>query len=114
MGRSDRSPLPNTPSTNRIRAVANNRLGAVYSSLHAFWMSRDAALTAGTARRDAYSVILFDHEVSVVLANNFTKSPDELLSDVLRYPARAGTNFTAAIVSAQQTMEQHWNTERYI
>jgi len=61
MGTKDRRPLPGTPSTALISRHCTNRLGAVYSSLHAFWRSRDAALSAGQAgtRRDAYSVILF-------------------------------------------------------
>lgn len=109
---SDRRPLPNSPGTNLISRTCNNRLGAVYSALHAFWMSRNAATAAG-ARRDAYSILLFDHDVSTGVANNFTSNPDELLNIVLAYHARGGTNFVAAVTSAQALMQRHWHTERY-
>ena len=58
----DRRPLPSTPATQRIVAVANNRFGAVVSSLYGFWTARDTAVHAGAAaglRRDAYSIVMF-------------------------------------------------------
>jgi hypothetical protein len=52
----DRHPLTGTPVTAQIVRRSNNRLGAVYSSLYAFWASRNAAVEgqAVAARRDAY------------------------------------------------------------
>jgi Mg-chelatase subunit ChlD len=48
----DHKPLDDTPAAKRIRAWANNRLGAVYSALYSFWSARDVAVNAGnkTAR----------------------------------------------------------------
>jgi hypothetical protein len=117
MSLSDRSPLQNTPVTARIAARCNNRLGAVYSSLYAFWSSRQNVVNQSSsqqvpARRDAYSVLLFDHEVMTCLANNFTMSPDQLLNAVLAHTARGGTDYTSALKSAQTVMMAHWSTER--
>ncbi|KAJ6620561.1 hypothetical protein B0H10DRAFT_2188402 [Mycena sp. CBHHK59/15] len=118
MGGRDRLPLQNAPATVLITRHANNRLGAVFSALHGFWMSRNTALNSGgqraapPARRDAYSVILFDHTLSTCVANDFTSSPDELLNKLLQYRDGGGTNFTAAIQSAEAIMRQHWSTER--
>ncbi|KAI1789535.1 hypothetical protein LXA43DRAFT_892776, partial [Ganoderma leucocontextum] len=114
MDYADRRPLDNTPTTQLIRGSHNNRLGAVYSSLHGFWEARHRAVTVngGTARRDAYSVILFDHAVSNAITHDFNSSPTQLLNTVLRYQADGGTNFTLAIETAQSCLERHWSTER--
>nr|GAT56845.1 predicted protein [Mycena chlorophos] len=119
MGSSDSQPLANTPVTALISQHANNRLGAVYSALHSFWGSRNTALNAGAqqtagvpARRDAYSVVLFDDTVATVIANDFTRSPDQLLAALLRYRADGWTDFALAIQQAQRLMETHWSTER--
>lgn len=64
----DRNPLPDTPATERIAQYADNRFGAVLSSVYGFWLARDAATRAGAVagvRRDAYTVIAFDHTASV-------------------------------------------------
>ena len=66
----DRQPLPNSPATQRIVQRANNRFGAVISSLYGFWTARDAAVRAGVnagQRRDAYSIVSFDHNASVCI-----------------------------------------------
>jgi len=116
MSSSDRQPLAGSPMTNQIRRSANNRLGAVYSALYSFWFARHAATTANQqvigARRDAYSVILFNHTTANVLINDFTSSPDQLLGTVLRYQADGGTNFSGALRTGQAVMEQNWSTER--
>ncbi|EIW81354.1 hypothetical protein CONPUDRAFT_55986 [Coniophora puteana RWD-64-598 SS2] len=123
MGISDRRPLPGTPTTALISKTANNRLGAVFSALHSFWVARHAAVTAGAGggdqaaanlnlRRDAYSVVMFDHEVTTALANDFESTPEELLNAVLAYKDRGGTNFTGAMKRGQAVMEAHWSTER--
>jgi len=115
MSSGDRRPLTNSPATNKIVRHSNNRLGAVYSSLNSFWSARHAAVTGGpqaAARRDSYSVILFDHTVVSGVTNDFTSSPDQLLDAVLTYRAAGGTDFGAAIQRAQTVMEQNWSTER--
>ena len=118
MSCNDRQPLPDAPMTIQIQQVADNRLGAVYSALYSFWLARQAATTgigqAVCARRDAYSVILFNGATRDVLTNDFTSSPDELLDAVLRYPAGGKTNFTAALRTGQTVMEQYWSTERLV
>jgi len=60
----DRQPLTEGPAAVRIRLVANNRLGAVYSALYNFWSARHAAVAAeqrtlGSQRRidTVYSAI---------------------------------------------------------
>jgi len=117
MGGRDLQPLPNTPVTPKIRRHNNNRLGAVYSSLHGFWTSRHSALSAvgqnaAVARRDAYSVILFDHSPTRCISSDFARSPDELLDVVASLQTGGGTNYTAALTEAQTVMVQHWSNER--
>ena len=117
MSHGDRCPPPNTAITNRIRQTANNRLGAVYSALHGFWSARHAAVTLGRqsgvgARRDAYSVILFNSTARSILTNDFTSTPDQLLDAMLAYRAGGGTNVSEALRAAGAVMEQNWSTER--
>jgi hypothetical protein len=112
----DRKPSLGTPSTAMIAACSNNRLGAVYSALHSFWMARDAAIghSGGiSARRDAYSVLLF-HDLTepTSIINDFTRTPEQLLQELLHYTGAYGTNFQAALTLAQSMMEIHWSTER--
>ena len=87
----DRGPLANSPMTQQIMRRANNRLGAIYSALYSFWSARHAAVTAGQqivgARRDAYSIVLFNERAATILANNFGNSPGELLDLVLPPPS---------------------------
>jgi len=117
MSYNDCYPLTDAPMTNQIQQSANNRLGAVYSALYSFWSSRHAAITANReavgARRDAYSVILFNEGTTQVLTNDFTSTPDQLLAIVLRHQAGGGTNFTAALQTGQTVMEQNWSAERF-
>ena len=64
----DHRPLPNTPMTKRISEEQDNRYGAVLSSLHAFWSSRQVVTRSGSAagaRQDSYNIILFDHSSEV-------------------------------------------------
>ncbi|KAI0692274.1 hypothetical protein BC835DRAFT_1277959 [Cytidiella melzeri] len=112
MAATDRLPLSNTPVTTRLRGRHNNRIGAVYSSLYTFWQARHAALTAGANRRDAYSVILFDHALYNAVNNDFTSTPDALLDLVLPYGAGGGTEFNMALQAAQRSMSDNWSTER--
>src|ERR1700721_822593 len=113
MSCTDRVTVPGTPATARISRLCNNRLGAVYSSLYSFWRSRQNALGAGTARRDTYSILLFNDNVTTVLQNDLTSSPDQLLDFVLMYQANGGTDYATALVSSQSLMESHWSTARY-
>lgn len=64
----DRKPVSDTPVTERIVATANNRFGAVLSSLYGFWVARDAAMRSRVSqgtRRDAYTVLIFDSTAKV-------------------------------------------------
>jgi len=118
MSRKDRRPLADAPMANQIRGSADNRLGAVYSALYSFWSSRHVAVTANRqavgVRRDAYSVIFFNEEATPVLTNDFTSTPDQLLSTVLHQNAFRGTNFKAALRTSRNVMEQNWSTERFV
>ena len=117
MSETDRLPLEDAPATDRIRRVANNRLGAVYSALYSFWSARHTAVTTSQettgARRDAYSVIMFNWTTENVVVDDFTSSPDELLSVVLNTQAKGGTNFTTALQAGQNVMVDNWSTERF-
>lgn len=118
MANGDRKPLANAPATARITRHSDNRLGAVYSALYSFWSARHAALPISRqqttpARKDAYSVILFDHAVSNIVTNDFASSPDQLLDAILPHQSRGSTDFTNALKSAQTVMEQHFTSERY-
>ena len=110
----DRRPLQNTPASARIITTANNRFGAVLSSLFGFWSARAAAIGSGgnTARRDAYSVILFNHGALTAIKNDFTSTPVQLLDALLPYKADGHTNYTVAITHARRVMDKNWSTER--
>ncbi len=118
MSKTDRRPLENAPATDRIRERADNRLGAVYSALYSFWSARHAAVTSGQqtigARRDAYSVILFNARTKSVVVNDFTSSPDQLLDIVLNETTERGTDFEAALQASQAVMEVNWSMERFV
>ena len=119
MNTRDRGPLADAPTTNRIRQTANNRLGAVYSALHGFWSARHAAVSVDQesgfgARRDAYSVILFDSKPTSILTNDFTSTPDQLLDAMLAHRTGRGTNFSEALRSGGVVMEQNWSNERLV
>ena len=119
MSSRDRRPLANTPAADRIRRFADNRLGAVYSALYGFWSSRHAAVTAGQqlagARRDAYSVILFEEDTENLVVNDFTSTPDQLLARAMvNVRAYGGTNFSEALRAAHTVMIQNWSTERLV
>lgn len=117
MSKEDRLPLADAPATDRIKQKANNRLGAVYSALYSFWSARHAVTsgqeTAG-ARRDAYSVIMFNSTTENVVTNDLTSSPDELLDVVLNTQPKNGTNFAVALQAGQAVMVDNWRTERSV
>ena len=117
MSKEDRLPLADAPATDRIKQKANNRLGAVYSALYSFWSARHAVTsgqeTAG-ARRDAYSVIMFNSTTENVVTNDLTSSPDELLDVVLNTQPKTGTNFAVALQAGPAVMVDNWRTERSV
>lgn len=98
--------------TAKITGRHNNRIGAVYSSLHAFWSARHAVANGTTSRRDAYSVILFNHGHQQILTNDFTSTPERLLDLILPHGAGGGTNYKPALQVTQSVMENNWSTER--
>jgi hypothetical protein len=117
MGLRDRQPIPNSAGIDRIVRKANNRLGSVFSALYSFWIARQAAIdrnaSAGGGRRDAYSLIFFNHEASTSsIENDFTSSPDELLTAALDFGIHGGTDFNKALDKTQELMTSHWSTER--
>jgi hypothetical protein len=117
MSQQDRQPLANTSGFGRITRTANNRLGCVFAALYSFWQARqeviDRNARLGGARRDAYSLIFFNHETSTCLENDFGSSPDELLTAALAYEAGGRTSFTSALSTTQHIMNSHWSPERY-
>jgi hypothetical protein len=119
MGSTDRQPLPGSAGIDRIVRKANNRLGAVFSALYSFWTARQAAVdrnpSLGGVRRDAYSLIFFDTSPTMSsIENDFTSSPDELLTVALNFGIRGCTDFTTALDKTQEVMTSHWSTERYV
>jgi len=116
MADADHQPLADAPLADLIRQYVDNRLGAVYSALYRFWSARHAVVTAGqreaSARRDAYSVVLFDGRAKSVLVNDFIRTPEQLLDTVLAEQPSNGTDFTKALEAARTIMEQNWSTER--
>ncbi|KAF9220065.1 hypothetical protein BS17DRAFT_739840 [Gyrodon lividus] len=110
----DKRPIRDTPASARIISHSDNRFGAVLSSLYSFWLARDTAMNADGrgARRDTYSVILFDNLVTQAVVNDLGSTTDQLLNTLLRYRTSGGTNFTSAIQTAQDVIQRNWSTER--
>ena len=119
MSLQDRQPLPNSAGIDRIVDKANNRLGAVFSTLYSFWTARQAVVhrnsPEGRGKRiDAYSLIFFNHEpLTSTIENDFISSPDELLTAALEFGTNGGTDFAYALERAEELMTSHWSTERY-
>lgn len=86
MGSRDRLPLANSPVARVITQRQNNRFGAALSSLYSFCRARDEAVRQGAAtgaRRDAYSVILFNEQPTVRFVPSSLQSM--LFIHILRY-----------------------------
>jgi len=67
----------------------------------------------GGPRRDAYSLIFFNHVPSTSsIENDFASSPDELLDAALQFDAKGGADFTGALERTQMIMTSHWSAER--
>ena len=119
MSNADQTPLSNAPGIDLIKPKANNRLGAVFSSLYSFWIARQATFDRNAqsgvgVKRDTYSLIFFDSEPTTCVENDFTSSPEELLTAVLGCDAGGGTNFTRALKKAHEVMISYWSDERYV
>lgn len=103
------------PDPEHIVPKANNRLDVVYSALYNLWVAREAAMNSGSAlggrRRDAYSLIFFNHETSTLIKNDSTSSPDELFNAALHLQPTGGKCFTGALKRAHDIMKSHWNSE---
>ncbi|KAH9005515.1 hypothetical protein EDB86DRAFT_1452107 [Lactarius hatsudake] len=117
MSWTDQNPLPNAPGSNLIGSRANNRLGAVFSSLYSFWIACQATFdrvgqSGGGFRKDAYSLILFDSAPTTCFENDFTSSPEDLLNEIVKYEAGGGTDFISALMRTQAIMTSHWSNER--
>jgi hypothetical protein len=117
MSQQDIRPPPDSARIESIKPTADNRLGAVFSSLYSFWIEREAVVNRnsvkGRDRNDAYSLIFFNHEPATPIENDVTSSPDELLTAALRFNATGDTNFSSALERAQKVMTSHWSTERF-
>ncbi|ETW76252.1 hypothetical protein HETIRDRAFT_329423 [Heterobasidion irregulare TC 32-1] len=110
---SDRRPLLDTPSSTLIRQRADNRYGAALSSLYSFLAARRSLIRSATgARNDAYSVVTFSSSARTRVTNDFSSTPDQLLSLLLTQEEAGGTNFDAALKEAQQTMQSSFSSER--
>ena len=93
-------------------------LGALYSALYGVWFgslpAADMDQRATGTRRDAYSVVLFNHSTKIPLTNDFTSSPDQLLDTLLATKANGGTDFASALRAAEAVMVGNWSTERFV
>jgi hypothetical protein len=144
MACTDHQPLSDAPVTTQIRTHAPNRLGAVYSALYCFWSARHAAATTmqeslgarfystlhtflsgrpattivdqqtAVTRRDAYSVVLFNHLTKNALVNDLTSPPDQLLGALLGERADGGTDFSSALRAGEAIMVENWSPERLV
>jgi hypothetical protein len=77
MGSGDNLPLANSPVAQLIAQRQNNRFGAALSSLYSFCKAREEAVRQGAAtgaRRDAYSVILFNEQATVRFVSSSPQS----------------------------------------
>lgn len=116
MGLRDQKLLPGSAGIDRILPKANNRFGAVLSALYGFWIARHATMDrdspVSARRMDAYSLIFFNHEPSTSIENDFTSSPDQLLTTALEFGIDGGTDFTSALERTQELMIAYWSRER--
>ncbi|KAG8710303.1 hypothetical protein FRC08_017346 [Ceratobasidium sp. 394] len=110
----DRQPLPNTPISAQLKANCNNRYGAVLSALYGFWYSREAATTSSStqARRDAYSVITFDHHATTRVVNDLTSTANQLVNRLIPQSHARGTDFHRALLQTQSLIKKYWSSDR--
>ncbi|KAG8690805.1 hypothetical protein FRC11_009018, partial [Ceratobasidium sp. 423] len=112
----DHRPLANLPVTSRLVSQCNNRYGAVVSALYGFLKNREAAVTnAGLkSRQDSYTFLMHDDKSEIRVQNDLTSTTDQLIDRLipLRYVGCGGNNFDLAIMTAQQTIEKNWSSDR--
>jgi hypothetical protein len=85
--------------------------------LHSFWMAHQAAMNSSRSgiRWNAYSILLYKSTATQTsIMNDFDHTPDQLLQELLPQTAQGGTDFAAALILAQTTMETRWSTERSV
>ena len=97
---------------------ARSGLGAFYSTLQTLLSGHPATTmvdqqTTG-ARRDAYSVILFNHSTKNVFVNDFKSSPSQLLGALLTEHGEGGTDFASALKAGEAVMLESWSPERLV
>jgi hypothetical protein len=104
-------------STIQERLSARFGPGTLYSALHTFWSGRPTTATmdqqTGT-RRDAYSVVLFNHSTKNALVNDSMSSPEQLLGALLTERAEGSTNFASALSAGEAVMVENWSPERLV
>jgi len=105
--------------TSRQQPETRGGFDVVYSALYSFLNTGAVDTTAGQrqqhpgdGRRDSYSVVLFNDSSKIVLTNDLTRTPDQLLDTLLREEAGGGTNFGVALRASQSVMLQNWSAER--
>jgi hypothetical protein len=109
-----------TVAAGQCRVGAQRRLDSVYSATPSVYFgsgfdagpgrSQEPAFT----RRDSYSVILFADRAKTILANDVTRSPDQLLDVLLPEDTGVGTNFVAALREAERVMVEYWFSEKFV
>lgn len=112
MSLTDIQPPKETPVSERIASVANNRLGAVYSALYDFWTARTNGNAISGGRRDSYSAVMFSGDTTVCFENDLGMEPMEMLDTMLKYSPEDWTNFDGALAVAKSIVEKHWNQQR--
>ncbi|CAE6448602.1 unnamed protein product [Rhizoctonia solani] len=117
----DRKPLPNTPISDRLRLVCNNRYGAVLSALYGFLKSQEGGRTPNqhgrtgvehTTRSDAYSVLTFTTTPNVLVTNDASSTTEQLIENLISSRPGGGTSFSAAIEKARDLIETNWRDKR--
>ncbi|CAE6489587.1 unnamed protein product [Rhizoctonia solani] len=112
----DHRPLANLPVTSRLVSQCNNRYGAVISALYGFLKNREATVAnAGLkSRQDSYTILMHDDKSQIRVQNDLTSTTDQLINQLIphRYVGCGGNDFDLAIMTAQQTIEKNWNTDR--
>jgi hypothetical protein len=92
--------------------------GTLYSALYTFWSGRPATATMDqqttSTRRDAYSVVLFNHSTKNALVNDSMSSPEQLLGALLTERAEGSTNFASALSAGEAVMIENWSPERLV
>jgi hypothetical protein len=101
-------------TANQERLTARFGIDVFYSALHNLWSGRPANTTGTLARRDAFSVVLFDHSTKNTVVNDSTNSPNRLLGALLTEYAEGGTNFASALRAGEAVMVENWSPERLV